>query len=101
LAVSATMRMASPSRAPSASFVPAISPSERNLAIGDRHPPSSTTAHASPLAPSDCAFSVSWSKRLRGQSPAALIARTTPPDATAPAKTLNSEAAKISETSTI
>ena len=77
------------------SFAARSPPRTRNFAIGERQPPSSsTTAQASPFAPSDCAFSVSASKRLRGNSPPALSARTTPPDSIAPAKTLNSLAAE-------
>ena len=69
------MRMASPSVASSASFARAISSSDRNFAIGERQaPPSSTTAQASPFAPSDFACSVSSSKRLRGNSPVAFNA---------------------------
>ena len=70
--------------------------------MGERQPPSSsTTAQARPFAPSDWACSVSASKRLRGHSPPALIARTTPPDPTAPANTLNSLAPNTSDRSSI
>ncbi len=98
---SATIRIASPGLAPSAAVARSISASDRNLAIGERHPESSTTAHARPLAPRDCARSVRESKRLRGHSPPVLMARTTPPAAMAPEKTLNSDPRKTSVRSEI
>ena len=81
-----------------ASFARATSSADRNFAIGERHEPSpSTTAQASPFAPNDCAFSVSASKRLLGNSPVAFMARITG----ALLKTLNSDERKMSVTSTI
>src|ERR671915_1707792 len=101
-ALPAPNRITSPSRASSACVVRATSSSPRNFAIGERHVPSaSTTAQASPLAPSDFAFSSSLSMRLRGKSPRARRARTTPPPSTAPPKTLNCDPRKTSVRSTI
>ena len=88
------MKSVSPSRAPSAAAAACISSGFRNFAIGERQPSASTTAHTSPFAPSPFACSVSSSKRLRGKSPLALNPRTTPPDSSAPLKTLNSEPSK-------
>ena len=90
--LSATISSRSPGLPDSACVTAASSASERNLAIGERQPPSScTNAHTRPPAPKRRATSVSASRSLRGTSRApALRPRTTPPEASADAKTLNS-----------
>ena len=65
---SATISSRSPGLAASRSVTAARSASERNLAIGERQPPSSSTnAHTRPPAPKRRACSVSASSSERGQ----------------------------------
>jgi hypothetical protein len=69
-----------------------FSPSEKNLTMGDFHVPSSCTRmYASPASPASFARTVHSSTTRIGTpaSPLALIALTTFPFSTAPAKTLN------------
>ena len=86
--LSATASSRSPGWALSSRPIAARSSSLRNLAIGERHEPSSSTnAHTRPPAPKRLTSSVSSSSSRRGTSRApALIPRTT----SAVANTLNS-----------